>query len=80
VFGFVVRQGLWMVGAGLICGWAAAFFGCRWISSFLYGVTTSDPLTYATAGILVVLASSAAIAVPAYRSARVDPMVALRYE
>jgi predicted permease len=80
VFGFVVRQGLWMVGAGLICGWAGAFFACRWIRSFLYGVTTGDPLTYAIVGILIVLASSAAIALPAYRSSRVDPMVALRYE
>jgi putative ABC transport system permease protein len=80
VFGFVVRQGFWMVGAGLICGWAVAFFACRWIRSFLYGFTPGDPLTYAVVGILVVLASTAAIAVPAYRSARVDPMVELRYE
>jgi putative ABC transport system permease protein len=80
VFGLIVRQGLWMVGAGLVCGWAAALLAGRWISSFLYGVTISDPLTYVLAGMLVVLASAAAILAPAWRAASVEPMVALRYE
>jgi predicted permease len=80
VFGLIVRQGLWMVGAGLVCGWAAALFAGRWISSFLYGVTTRDPLTYVLVGLLVVLASAAAILAPARRAANVEPMVALRYE
>ena len=80
VFGLIVRQGLWMAGAGLACGWAAALVAGRWIRSFLYGVTTTDPLTYAIVGILVVLASAVAVLVPARRAARVEPMVALRYE
>ena len=80
VFGLIVHQGLWMVGAGLVCGWAAALFAGRWISSFLYGVTIRDPLTYVVVGLLVVLASAAAILAPARRAAYVEPMVALRYE
>lgn len=80
VFGLVARQGLWMVGAGLVCGWAVALFSGRWISSFLYGVTIRDPLTYALAGLLVILASAVAILAPARRAAYVEPMQALRYE
>ncbi len=80
VFGLIARQGLWMVGAGLVCGWAAALFAGRWISSFLYGVTTRDPLTYVLVGLLVVLASAVAILAPARRAAYVEPMAALRYE
>jgi len=80
VFGLIVRQGLWMVGAGLVCGWAAALFAGRWISSFLYGVTIRDPLTYVVVGLLVVLASAVAIVAPARRAAYVEPMAALRYE
>jgi len=59
---------------------AAALFAGRWISSFLYGVTIRDPLTYVVVGLLVVLASAAAILAPARRAAYVEPMVALRYE
>jgi ABC-type antimicrobial peptide transport system permease subunit len=80
VFGLILRQGLWMVTAGLICGWAAALFAAHWIRSFLYGVTTGDPVTYAVVGIVVAAASAGAILVPATRAARVEPMVALRYE
>jgi len=80
VFSLVVRQGLWMAGAGLMCGWMGALLAGRWIRNFLFGVTTADPLTYGVVGILVVLASTVAILVPARRAAYIDPMAALRYE
>jgi len=80
VFGLIVRQGLWMVGAGLLSGWLAALLAGRWIGSFLYGVTTRDPLTYVIVGMLVALASAVAILVPARRAAHIEPMMALRYE
>lgn len=80
VFALIVRQGLWMVGGGLITGCTAAFFGARWIRSFLYGVTISDPLTYALVAIVVALAGGIAILAPALRAASIEPIVALRYE
>jgi putative ABC transport system permease protein len=80
VFGLIVRQGMWMASAGLLSGWAAALVAGRWISSFLYGVATRDPLTYGAVGMLIVLASTVAVLVPARRAAHVEPMVALRYE
>jgi len=80
VFALIVRQGVWMVGSGLLCGLAAALFAGRWITSFLYGVTIHDPVTYGIVGILVGLTSAVAVLIPARRAARIDPMVALRYE
>jgi predicted permease len=80
VFALIVRQGLWMIGAGLFCGWAASLAAGRWITSFLYGVRTADPYTYGAVGILVVLVSAVAIMLPARRAARLDPNIALRYE
>ena len=80
VFGLIVRQGLWMVGAGLICGGAAAMFTGPWIRAFLYGVTIRDPLTYVLVSVVVILASAVAILAPAVRAAHVAPMAALRYE
>ncbi len=80
VFALVFRRGLWMVGAGLIVGSAAALLAGRWIQSFLFGVTTHDPLTYALVGVVVLLASALAVFVPARRAASIEPMEALRTE
>jgi putative ABC transport system permease protein len=80
VFALIVRQGLWMVVAGLFCGWAAALFAGSWITRFLYGVRVADPYTYGIVGILVMLVSAVAIMLPARRAARLDPSIALRYE
>jgi len=52
----------------------------RWIRNFLVGVAIADPITYGIVGILSVLASAVAVLVPARQAAKVDPMVALRYE
>ena len=80
VFRLIVRQGLWMVGGGLVLGWIGAVFATRWIRSFLYGTTLHDPVPYVLAGVLVVVASAVAIVLPARRAASVEPMVALRNE
>lgn len=80
VFALIARQGLLMVVIGLFVGWAGALFAGRWIRSFLFETTTHDLLTYAVVAGVVILASAIAITIPARRAAKVDPMVALRYE
>jgi putative ABC transport system permease protein len=80
VFALIARQGLWMVGAGLVLGWIGALGATRWINSFLYGTTAYDPFAYALAGSLVLLAGMVAIMVPARRAAKIEPMEALRTE
>jgi predicted permease len=80
VFGLVARQGLWMVGVGLVLGWIGSLLAARWIHTFLFGTTAHDPLTYTLAGALVLLASVIAILLPARRAASIEPMEALRTE
>ena len=76
----VVREGAMLAGAGVIIGVLAALAGARVVSSMLYGVTTTDALSYmASAGSLVAVMLLASY-IPARRASRVDPLVALRQE
>jgi predicted permease len=70
------RMALVGVGIGLVVGFGLM----RFMSSVLFGVSTHDPLTFATVGLLLILVALAACYVPARRASSVDPMVALRYE
>jgi predicted permease len=75
-----VRQGLLLTSLGGILGLVGSVALSRWISSLLYGVTALDPLTYALSGAALAAGAIIASVAPARRAARVDPLIALRYE
>jgi predicted permease len=76
----VVRGGLVLACAGLVCGVAGALVLARLLESFLFRVSPVDPMTFVGAATLLLLVSAAAAYVPARRAANVDPMAALREE
>ena len=80
VLKLVVGQGLKLAVAGVAIGIAGALALTRFLSSILYGVTPTDPLTFAAVSFILIAVALAACYLPARRAAKVDPMVALRYE
>jgi ABC-type antimicrobial peptide transport system permease subunit len=80
ILNLISRQGLMLVAGGVLAGVLAAFGLTRAMSKVLMGVSPSDPVTYVAVVVLLAAVSFAACWIPARRSTRVDPMVALRYE
>jgi putative ABC transport system permease protein len=80
VTALVVRHGLTLTGIGLAIGVAASFATARFLKTVLYGVTTTDPTTLATVGVMLTIVALAACFIPACRASRVDPIVVLREE
>jgi predicted permease len=76
----VMRKGMLLTLIGTAVGLVGAFALTRWMSSMLFGVTASDPLTYVVVFLVSLGAAVLACALPARRATRVDPLVALRYE
>jgi predicted permease len=83
VFRMIIGQGLRLALAGLVIGAVAALVLTRLLVTFanlLYGVKSSDPLTFIVVSILLTAIAVLACYIPARRAMQVDPMVALRYE
>ena len=80
VFGLILRQGAKFVLAGVAIGLAASWLLTRVLSSELFGITATDPLTFTGVAVLLTIVALTACYIPARRAMNVDPMVALRYE
>ncbi len=80
VVGMVLRESMIMVAIGVVIGLAGALASGRFVESVLFGLSTTDVWTISSAIAVTILVSLAAGYLPARRAARVDPMVALRYE
>jgi predicted permease len=80
VLRLVVRQGMVLAVAGAAVGIAGALVLSRLMTSLLYGVAPTDPITFAAVSALLVVVALAASYIPARRAMRVEPMVALRHE
>jgi putative ABC transport system permease protein len=76
----VLGQGIKLAGLGVLLGLVVAFSLTRWLTSLLYGVGATDPLTFVLIALLPMVVAVLACWLPARRATKVDPLVALRYE
>ncbi len=76
----VLRQGVILAGIGVVIGLVAAVGLTRFMSSLLYGVEATDPVTFAAVAVMLTAIALVASYLPARRASRTDPLVALRCE
>jgi putative ABC transport system permease protein len=80
IIGMVVRQGFALTATGVCLGVIAALVLTRFVSTLLYGVSPTDPLTFVVVPLILTGVALVATFMPARRATKVDPLVALRYE
>jgi putative ABC transport system permease protein len=80
VLRMIVRQGLVLAIVGTAIGVAGAFSLNRFIASELYGVKPTDPATFVSVSVLMIVVACLACGVPAWRAMRTDPTIALRHD
>jgi ABC-type antimicrobial peptide transport system permease subunit len=80
ILGLVIRQGMILSFSGVALGLSGAFVITRFIRSLLFGIGATDAVTFILVPTLLVLAALLASFIPARRAAKVDPMIAMRYE
>jgi putative ABC transport system permease protein len=80
IIALVLRQGLRLAAAGIAIGLMGGLALSRLIVSFLFGVTAHDPAVFVMVPFVLAVVALFACVIPAYRGARVDPLVALRYQ
>jgi putative ABC transport system permease protein len=80
VLRLVLKQGIALTAVGLVAGLAGALFLGRSLSSLLFGVGATDPLSFAAVSVVLLGVGVLASYIPARRATKTDPMVALRYE
>jgi putative ABC transport system permease protein len=80
VLRLAVGQGLRLVAIGVALGLAGAFALTRLMTSLLFGISATDPATLVIISLILVAVALLASYIPAHRAAKVDPLIALRYE
>jgi len=76
----VLRQGLGVIGVGLLVGLAVSLAGTRFIATMFFGVKPGDPFTFTLVVLFLTAIALFACWVPARRATRIDPLIALRHE
>ena len=80
ILSLVLTQGVLLTGIGVVVGLVAALILTRLMASLLFGVTSTDAITYLGVSALLVAVAIFATYLPARRATQVDPLKALRYE
>jgi predicted permease len=80
VLRLVLRQGLLVVGVGLLAGLVLAFGATRLVAGMLFGITPTDPMAFGVTSAILALVAFGATLVPALRAISISPILAIRYE